>query len=107
MRTALCLLGTVVLGWAYVLWLVPGQPGQGRGDALAWEGPKWNAVRAASYDPDTQVLTIRFASGQGYRYRDVPPECLAGFLRSAAKCAYFERYIRHTYPAERLDDLTG
>jgi hypothetical protein len=107
MRTAACLLGMLVLGWTYVLCLMPGRPGQSASEPLAWQGAAWSAVRVASYDPDTRMLTIRFASGQGFRYRDVPPECLAGFLRSNAKCAYFDRFIRHTYPAERLDDQAG
>ena len=102
MKEAAYFAAGVVAIWAYVLILMPARPGSGSAPLTDWQGPAWSAVRAAAYDPATQVLRLRMASGEVYQSCGVPETCFAGLLRSAEKGAYFDRFIRPRYCTERI-----
>jgi hypothetical protein len=55
-------------------------------------------LRAAAYDPTTQVLTIEFRSGSAYTYKPVPQNVYAGLLAAGSHGRYFHRWIRGRYP---------
>lgn len=58
------------------------------------------AVQAASYNPQTDTLTLWFTSGgQGYDYYNVPQHVYEGLLRAPSKGQYFNAYIRDRYAA--------
>lgn len=59
-------------------------------------------LRAAAYDPATQVLTIEFRSGRAYAYSAVPQNVYAGLLAAGSHGRYFNRWIRDRYGTRRL-----
>ena len=61
-----------------------------------------SSLAAVGYDPETQVLHVRFVSGRAYLYHDVPPSTHAALLDAESKGAYFNREIRDAFRFTRL-----
>ncbi|QJQ31973.1 KTSC domain-containing protein [Sphingomonas lacunae] len=56
------------------------------------------AIRAASYDVSTRVLSLQFTSAvKWYDYPGVPRHIYQGLLDATSKGTYFNRYIRDQY----------
>jgi hypothetical protein len=45
---------------------------------------KSSSLKSVGYDPATKALEIEFASGQVYRYADVPAESFADLMSAAS-----------------------
>lgn len=73
-------------------------------DPLYWRDDEHAVIRAASYCPERQVLTLEFRQGYAYRYRGVPPECFAAFKATRAKGAFYNDHIRGRFEMERVLD---
>ncbi len=58
---------------------------------------------SARYDAARRELTIVFANGSAYVYRDVPREVYLDFTRIVNKGEYFAARIRKQYAFERVD----
>jgi hypothetical protein len=56
-----------------------------------------SVIRAASYDPDQEVLDILFTTGRRYLYRRVPPGVADAFRAAFSKGRYFNAHIRDAY----------
>ena len=82
----------------------PGVAGGGREGIPALTPVQSAAMRALSYQTETRQLTVQFADGRIYVYRDVPAEVYAGLVRTPHKGGYFSRFIRGRYPARRVAD---
>lgn len=54
------------------------------------------------YDGAEQIMTIVFANGAAYAYRDVPREVFLDFTRIVNKGEYFAKRIRPQFPATRV-----
>ena len=54
-------------------------------------------IRAASYDPDRQVLDVTFTTGRRYLYQDVPPGAADRFQAAFSKGRHFNAHIRDHY----------
>jgi hypothetical protein len=59
-------------------------------------------LRAAAYDPATQILTIEFRSGGAYTYDGVPANVYAGLLAAGSHGRYFRQWIRNRYQYRRI-----
>ncbi len=53
-----------------------------------------SAISEASYDPDTEVLTIYFTSGQSYDFDGVPQDVYEGLISSSSPGRYFHSNIK-------------
>ncbi len=56
-----------------------------------------SVIRAAHYDPDREVLDIRFTTGRRYLYHRVPPEAADAFRAAFSKGRHFNAHIRDHY----------
>lgn len=56
-----------------------------------------SVIRAASYDPDREVLDILFTTGRRYLYHRVPPDEADRFRAAFSKGRYFNAHIRDAY----------
>lgn len=56
-------------------------------------------IKAWTYAPERQVLTVTFVSGRVYDYADVPAEVAEGFRLAFAKGQFFNRVIRDRFRA--------
>lgn len=54
------------------------------------------------YDPDSRELTLKFQSGDTWRYHQVPMERAEAFAGSASPGAYFGKNIRGQYTGKKL-----
>lgn len=59
------------------------------------------AIRNYCYDTAEQCLVIQFASGQTYRYYDVPPHVALGLARAGSRGRYFQQNIRDQFVYRR------
>jgi lysyl-tRNA synthetase class 2 len=62
---------------------------------------------AIRYEAESRTLFMAFRSGHEYAYREVPPECAAGFQRCDDKGRFFNARIRGRYPFDRLFSPAG
>lgn len=67
-------------------------------------GPETTVVRVNSshidtvaFDPDTDTLTVTFASGESYDYMNVPPQVYRAFTAAGSAGQYFQRHIKGRY----------
>ena len=51
-------------------------------------------VKSASYNEETEVLTITFTSGKSYDYYDVPAAVYEGLITAPSAGQYFNQNIR-------------
>ncbi len=61
------------------------------------------ALRAVSYNADSQILEIEFQSGEVYRYFEVPAEVYWELIEAESRGRYFVQALRNNYPFVRLD----
>lgn len=55
-------------------------------------------IQAVGYDPDAQVLEVRFQSGRTYLYDGVPPDVYEALMASASKGSFMQDEIIDVYP---------
>ena len=58
-------------------------------------------VRAGSYDPDTQQLTVEFYSAAGY-YSQVPASVAEDFERASSAGRFVHDYLKNNFPWTRI-----
>ena len=56
-------------------------------------------LSTASYDPETQELTLEFQSGDEYTYQNVPAEVYDRLIRAPSAGQFFHRQIKNRYNA--------
>lgn len=56
-----------------------------------------SAIRSASYDEGSQVMTVNFTDGSEYSYDGVPPDVFDDFVGSGSPGSYFNQNIRGAY----------
>jgi hypothetical protein len=66
------------------------------------ETVKSSSIKELGYDLGTQVLEVQFASGQTYRYLDVPPSEYEALRRSPSMGAHVGRHIKPNYKCEKV-----
>lgn len=57
-----------------------------------------DAIDHASYDVDTERLTIRFRRGDVYTYGGISKKTFNAFIKSKSKGRFFNQIIRDRYP---------
>ena len=68
---------------------------------MEWLPLESSVFNSAAYDPDRQVLYLRFHSGEVYRYFDFSPAHFSRFLEAESKGKYFLAHIRDRFRCER------
>lgn len=63
--------------------------------------PSSSNLESATYDPDTETLTIEFKSGTSYDYMNVPPSIYRGLQGAGSAGEYFARHVRGRYQYEQ------
>ena len=56
-----------------------------------------SAIRSASYDVFTRVMTISFTDGTEYSYDGVPPDVFTDMVGSGSPGTYFNKNVRGSY----------
>jgi len=56
-----------------------------------------SAIRSASYDVVSQVMTVNFTDGSEYSYDGIPPSVFDDFVGSGSPGGYFNKNIRGSY----------
>jgi hypothetical protein len=64
--------------------------GAGPGTRMDRRPVKSSKLRAAGYDPVSQVLEVELADGKVVRYRDVPESMFAGLTGTPTPDHYFQ-----------------
>jgi hypothetical protein len=59
-------------------------------------------IRAAGYDPKSQVLEIEFSDGKLIQYRGVSPEVHRQFTSAPSPTSFFEDKIDESFPSSRI-----
>ena len=59
-------------------------------------------LAACAYDPDKQLLRIRFRNGGLYVYQQVPMAIIRALLQATSHGQYFNTAIRGKFPFRRL-----
>lgn len=62
-----------------------------------------SVIRAATYDPDRELLDIVFTTGRRYLYRDVPAKTARAFQAAFSKGRYFNKHIRDAYQFSEIN----
>lgn len=73
-----------------------------RDAALTWQPLRSTNIQRFSYEPSSQVLTVKFVKGGVYEYYDVPMEIFTGFKGAASAGRYHHRWIRKRYRYKRV-----
>lgn len=60
------------------------------------------ALEAISYNKRSKVLTVRFTSGNEYRYKDVSPEEVKALRFSPSQGRYFSKMLRNDHKFEKV-----
>ncbi|MFP1725220.1 KTSC domain-containing protein [Lonsdalea quercina] len=59
-------------------------------------------VFAIGYDAETSILEIEFLNGSLYQYQGVARMIYEELLASNSKGSYYSRYIKNSFPYEKL-----
>lgn len=59
-------------------------------------------LQSATYDKESEDLTVTFQDGQGYRYLNVPPSTYRGLTLAGSAGSYFHRNIRSRFLSEAV-----
>lgn len=59
-------------------------------------------ISSAEWDADSEDLTVHFANGQRYMYRNVPHAKWRGFQQDPSAGGYLHRHIKGRHQHERL-----
>ena len=62
-------------------------------------------LASVAYDPEKQILYLRFRTGDVYRYFDLPAEDYRKFLNAESRGKYFLANIRDQFRYERMAKL--
>src|SRR5690606_20074038 len=73
-----------------------------RDAALTWQPLRSTNIQRFSYEPASQVLTVKFVKGGAYEYYGVPMEIFTGFKGAASAGRYHHRWIRKRYRYKRV-----
>lgn len=61
-----------------------------------------SALFGCTYDPQRQLLWIRFRTGDRYLYQMVPPDVVEALVLASSQGQYFNSVIRSRFLFERL-----
>lgn len=64
--------------------------------------PSSSQVASATYDADSEDLTVHFTDGSKYLYRNVARQTWRGFQLAPSAGAYLARHVKGRHPHERL-----
>ncbi|HEY4196776.1 MAG TPA: KTSC domain-containing protein [Mucilaginibacter sp.] len=59
-------------------------------------------ISAYQYDPDNEILTIRYHSGKVYNYLNVPEKVFREMRSTMVKGIWFNRHIKGKYRFEEV-----
>jgi len=59
-------------------------------------------ISKITYDESEKLLTLTFASGGAYSYKDVPKEVFDGLLAAESAGKYFHANIRNKFASEKV-----
>lgn len=59
-------------------------------------------LRSVGYSSGSQSLEIEFVNGSLYLYSRVPERVYTGLMEAPSKGKYHHRYIRNSYPYQRI-----
>lgn len=62
-----------------------------------FSSPESSNISGATYDSESQMLTIDFSSGRSYQYTGVPLALWEDFAAAVSKGHYFNHQIRPLY----------
>jgi len=60
-------------------------------------------ITNVSWDPNSEILLLRFVSGSTWAYHDVPEDVYEALVRSSSVGEYFNKNIRNKYPSESIN----
>ena len=63
---------------------------------------KSSAFSDIDYDPESQLLTVQYASGQRYRYERVPADVHKQVLESDSIGRAFQQLVKNQFPATKI-----
>ena len=64
---------------------------------LPWQQLSSSMITRATYDPETETLSVQFTSGRVYDYPDVPISVYMGLLEADSPGRYFHANIGGVY----------
>ena len=64
---------------------------------LPWQQLSSSMITRATYDPETETMSVQFTSGRIYDYPDVPISVYNGLLEADSPGSYFHANIRGVY----------
>lgn len=56
-----------------------------------------SSIAVATWDMDSQTLSVTFRSGRSYEYQNVPENVWEGFTSAGSAGQYFHQQIKDTY----------
>jgi hypothetical protein len=75
-------------------------------DRMTWLLLESKMFSSAAYDPDKQILYLRFRkTGDVYRYFEFPVTDCQAFLDAESRGRFFLAHIRDRFPYERMAKL--
>jgi len=60
-------------------------------------------IKKASYNEETEVLTVQFKTGKRYEYLDVPPNLWDKFMAAKSQGSFFHKEIRRKFEYIKVD----
>jgi hypothetical protein len=69
---------------------------------MDWQSFESKMFASSAYDPERHILSMRFRSGEVYRYFEFPEEQYREFLDAESRGRYFLNFIRNRFRYERL-----
>lgn len=60
-------------------------------------------ITNVSWDPNSEILMLRFVSGSTWAYHNVPQDEYEALVRSPSVGEYFNKNIRNKYPSESIN----
>lgn len=70
-------------------------------DLQRFSSPESSNIAGATWDPQTDTLTVDFVSGDSYDYMNVPASTYRAFAASGSKGQFFIRQIKSRYSYEK------
>jgi hypothetical protein len=72
---------------------------------MEWQPLESKMFLSAGYEAESQILYLRFRSGDVYRYFDFPQDQYEEFINAASRGRYFLSHIRDHFRYERMAKL--
>ena len=72
---------------------------------MEWQPLESKMFLSEAYDAESQILYLRFRSGDVYRYFDFPEDQYQEFLNADSRGRYFLSHIRDHFRYERMAKL--